>query len=265
MISYRKEIEALFDIYENDLHLTEQEIFERSNKSIKEHKFNRDYMFDLNDVLYFRGYSFQYDIPPLEKRIFDKDEYALVIENSTKSKDKTNNLILYLKEVNDWRLSLCSLHALKTKYLVELGILPSDNVYINNNLKSNLRDLFFNAYFSKDYDVILPCLEKVGILYSTLNYMIFRLDIEFLLWSIEQKDKNKGFIKANTIKIAFNIAPLDFFIRNDKYYYDQQFAEKLNQYLKLIDRKSLDFVKNEWNDKIEQLDDTGYKLLFKIL
>lgn len=265
MISYRNEIEALFDIFEKELHFTENQIFEKCNSLIKEHKFDRDYMFDLNDTLNSRGYSFQYDVPPLKNKDFNNEEYCSLIENVTKSKDKTEKFIQYLNDVNDFRLSFCSLHALKTKFLVELNILPKNNKYINENLNSNLRDLFFNSYFKNEYNIILPCLEKVGISYPTLNYMIFRIDMEFLLWSLEQNDKSKGYIKTNTIKIAFNIAPKNYFIRNDKSFYDEQFANKLNSFLKLINKDYLDFVKYQWDKRIDQIDDTGYKLFYKIL
>ena len=94
MISYVDEIEALFDLYEEQ-RLTEKDIFERCIELVIKHEFNKDYMYDLNDTLYNRGYSFQFDVNR-NKAKFDVEEYGLLITNVSKSKDKTKSLIEYL-------------------------------------------------------------------------------------------------------------------------------------------------------------------------
>ena len=98
MISYVDEIEALFDLYEEE-HLTEKEIFQRTIELVISHEFEKDYMYDLNDTLFNRGYSFQFDVKR-EKLKFDSETYYNLITNVTKSKDKTNQLIEKINNSN---------------------------------------------------------------------------------------------------------------------------------------------------------------------
>ena len=83
IISYRKKIEALFDLYEEE-HLTEKEIFERSIELAKDNNLDRDFLFDLNDTILARGYSFQFDIDDIKKKEFNSSDYWNIANNASK-------------------------------------------------------------------------------------------------------------------------------------------------------------------------------------
>lgn len=266
MISYIDELEAIFDIYEAE-RLTEGEIFQRAIELVKKHKFDRDYMFDLNDTIFNRGYSFQFVVPKLDSEKFDLKKYETLCLNVGKSQEKTENLISYLKDVNDFRLGLASIHMLKVKYLISLGYLPDNIEFINNNSNLDLRALLFKSY---EYDleakaIIIESLEYFGIPYPTLEYMEFRLDVEYLLWTIERNDPSRGYLKVNTLKIALNIAPKEYYSRYNKKYYNEKFSKVTKEYLKLIDQKCINTIKSRWGKDGYTVDGTGYRLLYQLL
>lgn len=267
MIDYYQEIAALFDIYENEEHLTEKEIYQRCLLLIKNHNFDPDYMWSINDVSNNRGYCFQFVVEKNAKKQFDSGVYNDLMTNTTKSKNKTEELINYLNDVDDYRLSFASLHALKTKYLIELGLLPNDNEWINSFYNDSFRDLLFKSFIDhyEINDILMDVCEKMGLKYIRLGYMQFWLDMEWLLWTIELADQRNGHIKVNTIKVAFCIAPKIFFERENKIYYDTSFSSKLNSYLKLIDKDLLKIMKDryEGTSVIEYM--FGYSALFKTL
>ena len=267
MINYYNEISALFDVYENEEHLTEREIYQRCLLLIKKHNFDRDYMFSVNDVINNRGYCFQFEVPSNRVAEFVSDEYIASITNASKSKNKTAELINYLNKIKDHRLAFASIHALKVKLLVELGVLPSDSEFINSRLNWNLRDLLFESFDDNDdiRELLISALEKIGFDYVILPYFRFWLDMEYLLWFIERADSRKGHIKVNTIKVAFGIAPRIYFERGDKKYYDVSFSKKLNSYLKLIDKRALAHVKEKYKGSVEPTRLYGYSLLFNVL
>ena len=245
MVNYYNEISALFDVYEIEERLTESDIYQRCLLLIKKHNFDKDYMYSINDVVHNRGYCFQFDVPNERKTQFNLEQYISLISNASKSKSKTIELINYLNEIKDHRLSFASIHAIKIKFLVELGFLPNNSEYINNHLRENFRDLLFESFNGdKDaYELLLTALEKIGFEYTSLPYFQFWLDMEYLIWTIERVDKRKGYIKVNTIKVAFGIAPRSYFERGDKKYYDASFSKKLNNYLKQIDKNALPILK----------------------
>ena len=80
MISYVDEIEALFDLYEEE-HLTEKEIFQRTIELVISHEFEKDYMYDLNE-----SYSNLYFIKQLVA-----GKYFLKLNNLS----YLNNLLLF--------------------------------------------------------------------------------------------------------------------------------------------------------------------------
>jgi len=266
MIIYRQEIDALFDFYE-EAHLSEKEIFLRSIELAKKHNLDRDYLFDLNDVVMDRGYCFQFDVPSLNREAFDNKKYCQISANATKSKEKTFSLVKYLTKVNDHRLVLASLHTLKTKFLIELGLLSNKNEYINSNNELNLRNLLYKSFDENGEakEILIEFLSSVGVEYSTLEYMRFKLDLEYLLWTIEREDPNYGYQKVNTLKVAFNIAPKEFFIRGEKNYYNPKFAKVRLDYLTLVDKKAIQSVINYWGEDGNNLDGTGYLVLYKAL
>ena len=267
MTDYYTEISALFDVYENEEHLTEREIYQRCLLLIKNHGFDRDYMYSVNDVVNNRGYCFQFEVPSKRTIKFIPEEYVALITNASKSKNKTSDLIKYLNDLNDHRLIFASIHALKVNFLVELGVLPTNNEFINHRLNGNFRDLMFESFDtdSDSHEIIMDAAEKIGLEYARLSYLQFWLDMERLLWTIEKVDPRKGHIKVNTIKVAFGIAPRIFFERNDKKYYDVSFSKKLNNYLKLIDKHTLAYVKEKYEGSIEPTRLYGYSLLFNVL
>ena len=90
--------------------------------------------------------------------------------------------------------------------------------------------------------------------------------MEYLLFTISSNKKiANGYIKANTIKVAFSICPREYLVVNDKEYYNQNIQKNLVSYLGLIDKNEIKRVKDMFGASIDQIDDTGYKLLFNIL
>ena len=80
-MNFIDEIEALFDIYENEEFLTEEEIFERCIGVAQKYSWNRDVLFDLNDSLNFHGYTYQFKIEKEKRREFDINTYSSLIKN----------------------------------------------------------------------------------------------------------------------------------------------------------------------------------------
>lgn len=259
-----RELDALFDIYENEEKLSEKEIAKRCQELVVSNKFNRDFMCDLNDVIINHGYSFQFIIPGLKNKVFIKNEFFEVIKNATRAPNNTLKLIEYLVLVNDFRLTLSTLYALKIKHLITLNYLPNDNDYINNFLDSDLQMLFYYSYKENSdvYQMVLNVFEKIGIPYARLNYMEFRLDVERLLLTILEKGKGKTHLKVNTIKIAFELAPREYLKNKEKVFYEESSNKKINEYLKSIDKEEIILIKNKWDSNVEHLDLTGYKSLY---
>lgn len=267
MTDYYNEVSALFDVYENEEHLTEKEIYQRCLILIKNHKFDFDYMWAINDAVNNRGYCFQFEVPSKKKSTFDPFVYVSLITNASKSKNKTQDLINYLRDINDHRLIFVSIHALKVKLLIELGLLPANNEWINARSGESFRDLVFESFDTEgnEYSLVMDAAEKIGLEYIRLSYMQFWLDMEWLLWTIEKADPRKGHIKVNTIKVAFGIAPRQYLERGDKKYYDISFSKKLNNYLKMIDKTVLAHIKEKYKNSIEPTREYGYSLLFNVL
>ena len=266
-MNYVGEIEALFDTYE-DNHLTEAEIFGRCIDLVLKQNKDRDYMFDINDTLFNRGYSFQFDVPPLDRKEFNQDDYVALSSQSTKSKDKTKDLIDYLRSIHDFRLTFASMHMLKVDYLISLGYLPSDNEYINNRKGFTLRELLYRSYEEnlEAKAIIVKALEKLGVLYSGYEEMEFKLDLEYLLWTIERDEKGKeSYKKVNTLKVAFNLAPKEYFIRDGKLYYNPRLSKVTKDYLKCINQKCINVIKDWWGEEGYSLDGTGYAVFYQLL
>ncbi len=266
MISYTKEINALFDLY-FDEQLTEHEVLLRSIDLVKSHNFDKDYMFDLNDVLYNLGYSFQFDVPEKERKAFDNSKYCEISTNVSKSKDKTKALIDYLNAVSDSRLWFASIRMLKIKHLIALGYLQTDNEIILSNTEKDIRTLLFEYYLSDEevVSILVSTLEDMGMSYATYDYMAFRFDVEYLLWTIERDDINYGYLKTNTLKVATNIAPKEYFIRDGKNFFNPKFSKVTKDYLKLIDQEEINNIKEFWGEEGNEADGTGYLVLYKLL
>ena len=265
MLDYYDEISALFDIYENEERLSEKAICNKCKNLIKKHHFNRDFIYCINDVVNDRGYCFKFEIDLETGKVFDAMEYSFLITNAKKSQKKTEQLILYLKKVNDHRLIFASIYALKVEYLINLGIIEN-NKWTKAHSKNNFRDLLFiSTNDENNYQLCIKTAEKIGLKYIKLPYMQFWLDMEGLLWTIEKADPKKGYIKVNTIKVAFGITPRIYFERGEKKYYDALGSKNLNKYLKLIDQKMLEIVKEKYKNSVEPTRMWGYSLLFNVL
>ncbi len=266
-MNYVNELEALFDIYESE-HLTESEIYGRSINLVLKHNQDRDYMYDINDTLYNRGYSFQFDVPPMNRVEFNQEDYVALCSQATKSKEKTDELICYLRGVEDYRLTFASLHMLKVSYLMSLGYLPLDNEYICKREIWTLRDILYRSYEEdlEAKDILIKALTKIGVPYADYTYIEFKLDLEYLLWTIERDEHGKeSFKKVNTLKVALNLAPKEFFIREDKCYYNPRLSKVTKEYLKCIDQKCINTIKEWWGEEGYSLDGTGYAVFYQLL
>ena len=173
--------------------------------------------------------------------------------------------------MNNWRLTLNSLHFIKLARLFELGILPDSNYSKDRIGKYNLYDFYMSLFSEKHSNLeklkeaLEAWMEKIGLLWVRLDYMQFRMKMEYLLWTITQNDKVKdSYLKVNTIKVAFSICPREYFCYNDKVYYNESIHKNLVKYLAFIDRNEIARFKQMYQDSIDLLDDTGYKLLFNM-
>ena len=254
---------------------TETEIVSKFSEMLKEESQDIDLYFDINDALYWKGYSYQFAVPQEPKEEWDEEEYAALVKNTTKSKELTKELCNYLHEMDDWRLSLASLHFIKLKHIISLNGI-NDYSFLEDLKNENLYDLymmcFTNRYddFLKEKEAIKQLLEvflkRIGMRYVDLDYMQFRMCVEYLLWTISKMDKTKeSFKKINTIKVAFCITPREYYMWNDKIYFNEDIHKNLINYLSLIDKKESKRIYDMYSSSINELDDTGYKLLFNML
>lgn len=254
---------------------TEKEIVNKFIELLCEKKDDIDLYYDINDALHWKGYSYQFAIPEVETIEWDSTEYGDLVANVTKSKDKTKELCIYLAEMDNNILTLSSLHFIKFKHLVNAGIFKYYNEY-KPIIDMNLYDIYMMCYTNLYDDVlgnkkfiklmIEKFLMNIGMRYVQLNYMEFRMDMEYLLWTITKKDKSKdAFKKINTIKVAFSIADKQYFMWNDKIYFNEDIHKNLVKYLSLIDKKESQRIYDKYKDSIHLLDDNGYKLLFNML
>ena len=254
---------------------TEKEIVDKFSKLLSETTDDIDLYYDINDALHWKGYAYQFEVPKGVGYSWDADEYADMVSNVTKSKDKTNELCLYLRNMNNSILTLNSLQFIKFKHLVNLGIFQKHDEY-TPIMNMNLYDIYMLC-LSEKYSVNLPYkdfiklviekfLMQIGMSYVQLDYYQFRMDMESLLWTITQKDKTKDvYKKVNTIKVAFFIVERELFMWGGKIYFNEDIHKNLVKYLSLIDKDEAKRIVNKYKDSIHLLDDTGYKLLFNML
>ena len=98
--------------------------------------------------------------------------------------------------------------------------------------------------------------------------MEFRLDIEYLLYTIKFSYTSKDYYKKiNTLKAALNITPVIIYEWDDnKVYYYKNIAKYFNDCFKYIDKDEIESIKKKYDSSfIEYVDNTGYKLLFMLL
>lgn len=259
MNSYVNLIEKLFDHFEKEK-LTEQEIFDKCVNLVINRKCDPDYTWDLNDTLYNRGYSFQFEVPRISAD-FDSKTYENLSSQVTKSKAKTKALVDYLIQINDHRLTLASLHMLKVQHLIDLGYM-TDDAALEGCKNLTLRELLYGNYHNETIkNIAKSALENVGFIDAKLQYNDFRIDMEYLLWTIEREDKKYGHLKINTIKVALEIAPKEFFEKDGKLYYNVNTAKESKKYIKLIDREAIQKMKSKWGEQGYETLRDGYRLL----
>ncbi|MGM9858971.1 MAG: hypothetical protein ACI311_06995 [Bacilli bacterium] len=264
-MSYYNECVTLLDLYEQEK-LSTGEILKRTIEIVKLKNYNPDFMHDLNDALLEYGYPFQYDIQ-VDRKEFNKEEYYALCVNTTKSMDKTISLVDYLRAVSDSRLTMASIHMLKVKYLIEIGIIENPTPYILEHPNSNLRDLLFSS-FSENFassQSLIEALTRLGYIYALQDYALFRIDLEYMLWLIECSEPNYGYLKVNTLKVCLNIAPKEFFERGEKIYYNESLSKVTKEYLRLIDKGIIKMLIEKWGEDGNPYDKTGYQVLYKLL
>ena len=88
---------------------TEKEIVNKFSELLKDNPEERELYFDINDALHWKGYSYQFAVPREGKYAWDAEEYAELVSNVTKSKEKTKELCIYLAEMDNYILTLAYL------------------------------------------------------------------------------------------------------------------------------------------------------------
>lgn len=258
----RETLNMVFDQLEAQ-GMTEEEILEAAVSVAIYFKSDVDLLYELNDLMYERGYSFEFDVPQT-KRQLDLVKFAELSTQTVKSKAKTESLIDHIRYMGDHRLTFATWHMLKLKHLIDLYYVEDSELLTDKNL--TLRDLFMQNYHNEKIRAFVKdALSELGMPYAWKEYNDFRLDLEYLLWTIEKKEPNYGYKKINTIKVALEMAPNIYFERGDiKYYYSDKLKEA-KKFIKLIDKEAIAFVKAKWGEKgFEELYD-GYQLFYKYL
>ncbi len=268
--------DLLFDLISRweEEKLTQEEIINRLTKLIEKDINNKELRYDINDCLYWKGYSYQFETIKEERKVFEKEEYDNLTLNLSKSKSsKTREFIIYLANMNDTRLTLNSLHFIKVSKLIELSAIDLSNPYFDKYKNDNLYNLymsFFRIEGMKEKeakDRIEEILEQMGMNYISVPYMQFRMHMEYLLSTISNNKKiANGYIKANSIKVAFSICPKEYLFVHGKKYYSDDIHKTLVKYLSLIDKNEMKRIKELYKDEADIIDnDNGYKLLFNML
>lgn len=237
---------------------------------------DKDVYYEVNNALYQNGYSFRFEYIPKKEYLieFDHIEYRKKVNQVTKSNKKTLELAKYLWEHNNWRLSLFSLQFLKIARLISIKALPDIEALRNIDFLS-----VYDAYMSclsnyvlfDNYEIVKKELEKfmeyIGIRDANEEYMRFRLDLEYLLWTIKDKNFDADYKKINTIRIGFSLLPIQYinwYEGNDKYY-NPNIHKVIVKYLQQIHQKEKQRIIKKYESFVDELDNTGYKLLFNML
>ena len=254
--------------------LTEEQIVNRLLTLINKDNENQELRYDINDALNWKGYSYQFELIQYEKKKYEPNEYFNLTQNITKSKsDKTKDFIVYLSEMQDSRLTLNSLHYIKLSKLAEVSNIDFSNQYFDKYKNDNLYNLYMSFFTEEGQkekelkDIIEYILQNIGMPFITMEYMQFRMHVEYLLSTISNNKKiSNGYVKANSIKVAFSICPREYLTVNGKEYFSNNIQQSLVKYLALIDKKEIKRIKTKYQDIINQIDnDNGYKLLFNML
>ena len=268
--------DELYDLVSSleENHMTEEEIINECLKLLYKEDESIELLYNINDVLKWKGYFYQFQVPEMPRKQYNSDEYGQIVSQCSKSKIKTTELIKYLQDCNDWRLTLNSLHFIKMSMIFELGILPKllDEELLKKIYQYNLYDFYMSLFLEKHKEslVLKVALEKwfetIGLSFCRMKYMQFRLANEYLLWTITKNDKSpSSYLKVNSIKVALSICPREYLCFNGKEYYNKNMHKNLVKYLALIDKNEIKRIKDTYG-YLEDIDyDTGYKLLFNLI
>ncbi len=254
--------------------ITEEQIINRLLSMIQKDLDNQELRYNINDALNWKGYSYQFELILCEKKKYDPNEYFDLTQNLSKSKsDKTGKLVMYLYEMNDFRLTINSLHFIKISKLIESVYVDFSDKYFDKYKNDNLYNLymsFFTEEGQKEVNAkkeVEDLLSSMGMEYIKMEYMQFRMHMEYLLSTVANNKKiANGYIKANSIKVAFSICPREYLTINGKEYFSSNIQKSIVKYLSLIDKKETKRIKDMYKDKADYIDnDNGYKLLFNML
>ena len=149
-----EEVEDLVILWEQK-NMTENEIVDECLKLLYREDATMELLYNINDVLNWRGYSYQFKVPEQPRKEYNSEEYGEIVSQCSKSKQKTAELIKYLHDCNDWRFTLNSLHFIKISMMFELGILPKfeDEVLLNYLYQFNLYDFYMTLFEEKQQRV----------------------------------------------------------------------------------------------------------------
>ena len=275
---------------------SEREIINILEQKLLEMNWDRDECFTINDVLISRGYKYRFKaLPILEKKEFDKYEYANLVRGVGKSYNQTLKLMQYLREVRDFRLAFSSMHFIKMKFLIQAGLMNIDNPLLDQFKDLDLYETYFTCIHhsrNKDCKQIIRHIEKeilplIGeeYAYQDFDYKNFEIDMEYLLYTITLTGDKDAYKRINTIKVALNINDPEWHVWGidrlkfdtcktkkeqnnlvDKgTYYFKNIVKEFIPSLNKIDKNIAKSVAKTYEEFYEELTDDGYKVLYMLL
>jgi len=260
-MSYIEEIDLIISKYINEYKYSEEELINACKNLYFKNKDNKEYLYDLNDSIRHFGYLFNFEVKDNKESITTIDEYRSLIHNVKKSKEKTKLLVDFLNKYKDKNYIFASLYLLKVEHLVSLNLLNES--YNEKHKNESLMELIYNyIYFYDGNETKLNELKQVlydiGLVDAFNKFGMFYICMECLLYTITKKC-NIAYKYINTIKIAFNILPLNFY-EDNKNYYSETMAKDIFKYLNQVDKKYKDIIVKTFLGFYNFID--GYFILF---
>ena len=274
---------------------SEKEIVNILEEKLLECNWNRDECFNMNDALIWRGYKYRFKPLPVERRKFDRFDYAGIVKGVGKSLNQTLKLMQYLREVRDFRLTFSSMHFIKMKYLIQAKLIDKDIPLLDEFSDSDLYETYFTCIHNssnKDCQKLIRYIEKEILplmgeeyAYQDFDYKNFEIDMEYLLYTITLTGDKDAYKRINTIKVALNINEPDWhvwgadrikldacktkqeqenIIEKGTYYY-KNIVKELIPSLNKIDKDIAKHVAKTYEEFYEDLQDDGYKVLYMLL
>lgn len=224
---------------------------------------------NINQLFWERGYNTELLMPLEKHKEYDVDEYIEKSKSVSRSKIKTFEFMRYLDQINFHIVTMTSLHLINIKYLIEEGMLDSNNFYVKKHidLKSSLRDLLFEGYMSEDEEtqkVIRDIKEKLLVLlggfgedYNEFPYNEFIIDTEYLLYSLND------YKKSNSIKLMFKMANKEHYARLNNQYSTK--FEDVAVFLRSINKDLVNWYLNKHKEYINDYERDGYVQFYRHL